>query len=68
MDLADAEAPEDRLIQHDDLIGEIVSSAEEAGVQDTIMRAIYQVTSTSNYFYRCKLTIVHLLMQVLPVR
>ncbi len=44
MDLVEADAPEDRLIQHDDLIGETVSSAEEAGVQDIVMRAIYQVS------------------------
>ena len=44
VDLAEADAPEDKLIRHDDLIGETVSSAEEAGVQETIMRAIYQVS------------------------
>ncbi len=32
-------------MQHDDLIGEAVTAAEEAEVQDTVMRAIYQVTS-----------------------
>ena len=32
-------------MQHDDLIGEAVTAAEEAEVQDTVMRAIYQVTN-----------------------
>ena len=47
MDLAEAEAPEDKLMQHDDLIGEPISPAEEAAVQDTVMRAIYQVIRAS---------------------
>ena len=34
-------------MQHDDLIGEAVTAAEEAEVQNTVMRAVYQVTSLS---------------------
>ena len=44
-DVAEAEAQQDKPMQHDDLIGEAVTAAEEAEVQDTVMRAIYQVTA-----------------------